>query len=194
MATAKHQRIIIWVIAVVMVVGTFGAYFVMILANENGQVPSSQDAALQKQLEEYQKQQAVCPSGPVEDQKVDPAPTAPDAPVIEDITELSSKDLTVGDGQEVKAGDCVVIFFHGTFAKDGKAFEGGDNYAGGVPYRSLQGGFVPGFSEGLIGMKVGGERQIYIPSDKGYGEQANGGIPANSDLIFSVKLVSIYKQ
>lgn len=194
MATAKHQRIFIWIIAIVMAVGTIGAYVVIILANENGEVPSAQELAQQKQLEEYNKQQATCPTGEVVEQKVDPAPTAPEAPIIADITELSSKDLTVGTGEEVKAGDCVVLFYHGTLASDGKAFQGGDNYAGGVPYRSSQNGFVNGFSTSLLGMKVGGERQIYIPSALGYGEQANGEIPANADLIFSVKLVSIFKQ
>lgn len=193
MATPKHQRIIIWVITIVMAVGSLGAYFAIILGNNNGTVTQT-DPDLQKQIEEYQKQQAACPTGEVADQKIEPAPVPPEAPVIADITELSTKDVTVGTGAEVKEGDCVVILFHGTLAKDGKAFTGGDNYTEGVPYRSLQSAFVPGFSQGLIGMKVGGERQVFIPSDQGYGSTAQGEIPADSDLIFSIKLVSIYTQ
>jgi peptidylprolyl isomerase len=172
-----------------MFVGTLGAFFLPILINDND---SREAAELQKLQEEYQKQLANCPSGEVTEKKISPAPSTPTPPVLEDIPELKTVDLTVGDGAEVKAGDCVEILFHGTLAKDGKAFSGGSNYSEGVPYRSMTTGFVPGFAQGLVGMKVGGERQIQIPSDQAYGEQANGDIPANSDLIFTVKLVGIY--
>lgn len=191
MATKKSQRIGIWIIAVVMTVGTLGAYFVIILANNNQADQAAEQQKLQQQLQE---QMAKCPTGPVSDKKVDPAPTPPEAPVIEQVTELKTVDLTTGTGATVKDGDCVDLFFHGTLASTGKAFQGGDNYAEGIPYRSLTTGFVPGFAKGLIGMKVGGERQIIIPSDMAYGPQGQGEIPANANLVFTVKLVDIYKQ
>lgn len=190
MATRTSQRIGIWIIAIVMSVGTLGAFFAPILTNNNA---AKEAAEQQKLIEEYQKQMAVCPN--VEEAptaKVSPSPTPPQAPVLEDVPELKTVDITTGDGATVKPGDCVELFFHGTLAKDGKAFAGGDNYTSGVPYRSATTGFVTGFGEGLVGMKVGGERQIFIPSDKAYGAQANGEIPANSDLVFAVKLVGIY--
>lgn len=194
MATAKSQRIFIWIIAIVMAVGTLGAYFVAILANQNGEVVSNEEAALQKQYEEYLKQQEACPGGEVADKKVDPAPTPPAIAAVESIPELKTEDVIVGEGEEVKAGDCVELFFHGVLAKSAKAFQGGDNYAAGVPYRSQTTGFVPGFATGLVGMKVGGERIIYIPSAQAYGSQANGEIPADSDLIFVVKVVGKYQK
>lgn len=195
MATAKSQRIFIWVIAIVMSVGTLGAYFVTILANQNGAVPSTQDAALQKQYEEYLKQQAACPSDSTQPvQAVSPPPVPPAIKPVESVPVLKTEDVTVGSGDEIKTGDCVELFFHGVLAKDGKAFQGGDNYASGKPYRSLTTGFVPGFSKGLIGMKVGGERKIYIPSAEAYGAQAQGEIPANSDLIFAVRITAKYKK
>lgn len=193
MATPKHQRVIIWVIAAVMAVGTLGAYFIVILANNNGAVPSAAQEAYQKQLEEYQKQQAACPTGQVTDMK-QPPQTLGDGPIITDVKELKTEDITVGTGQTVKAGDCVVLLFHGTLAATGKAFQGGDNYADGTPYRSLTSGFVPGFSQGLVGMNVGGERRIIIPSALGYGDQAQGEIPANSNLVFQIKLLAIQSQ
>lgn len=189
MATRTSQRVGIWIIAIVLSVGTLGAFFLPILVNNN---QSKEAAEQQKLLDEYQKQMAQCPSGPVTEKKITPAPTPPEAPVLEDISELKTNDVTVGDGTEVKAGDCVEILYHGTLAKTGKAFSGGDNYAEGVPYRALTTGFVPGFAEGLVGMKVGGERQVLIPSDKAYGDQAQGDIPANSDLVFTIRLVGIY--
>lgn len=190
MATRTSQRIGIWIIAIVMSVGTLGAFFAPILTNANA---SKEAAEQQKLMEDYQKQMGACPStDTVPTSKISPAPTPPEAPKLEDVSELKTIDVTVGEGAEVKAGDCVELLFHGTLAKDGKAFAGGDNYAGGTPYRSATTGFVPGFAEGLVGMKVGGERQILIPSDKAYGDQANGEIPANSDLVFAVRLVGIY--
>jgi peptidylprolyl isomerase len=50
---------------------------------------------------------------------------------------------------------------------------------------------VPGFSEGIVGMKVGGRREIVIPPALGYGDQSQPGLPANSTLVFVVDLVGI---
>ena len=97
--------------------------------------------------------------------------------------------MSVGDGAEVKSRRLRGAIFHGVLAKDAKAFPGGDNYATGEAYRSLTTQFVPGFSEGLVGMKVGGA-VVFIPAAKGCnGSQAQGEIPANSDLIFAIKIV-----
>lgn len=174
-----------------MLFGTLGAFFLPILINDTASKEALQQ---QKILEEYKKQMAGCPTAEeVPVGKVTPAPTPPAAPTFEDIPKLKTIDLTVGKGAAVKAGDCVEIFFHGTLAADGKAFAGGSNYADGLPYRSTTTSFVPGFATGLVGMKVGGERQVLIPSAEGYGEQASGEIPANADLVFTIKLVNIYK-
>ena len=51
--------------------------------------------------------------------------------------------------------------------------------------------FVPGFADGVLGMKVGEVRKIVVPSSLGYGEQKYGLIPPNSVLIFEVTLISI---
>lgn len=178
-------------IVVIMAVGTIGAYFALALGNNND---AKQQEEYQQQLAEYQKQQEGCASGDVDELRVDPAPVPPSSPTYEDIPELKTEDITVGEGEEVKSGDCVVIFYHGTLATNGTAFQGGDNYAGGVPYRAKTTGFVPGFATGLVGMKAGGERRILIPSDQAYGDQEQGDIPANSDLVFVVKLVEIQTQ
>ncbi len=190
-STTRSQRIIIWVIALVMAVGTIGSFFIFMLPSANTPVKTDTEKEYEKQLAEMQKEQEACPSGPVSDKKVDPAPTLPEIAAVESVPELKTEDVTVGDGDEVKAGDCVELFYHGVLAKDAKAFQGGDNYAEAVPYRSRTTGFVPGFAEGLVGMKVGGERKIYIPAAKAYGENppAGGDIPANADLVFAVRVV-----
>lgn len=174
--------------------GTLGAFFLPILMNDNA---SKEAAEQQRMVEEYQKQLADSPCPPstaVPTEKVSPVPTPPSAPTTDEVSELKTDDLSVGDGKEVQKGDCVEILFHGTLASNGKAFQGGSNYADGEPYRATTDSFVPGFSQGLVGMKVGGERQVLIPSELGYGGQASGEIPANADLVFTIKLVNIYES
>ncbi len=193
-STTKFQRMAIWAIAIVMAVGTLGSFFIFLLPSSNEPVKTDQQKEYERQLAEYQKEMARCPAGPVNDKKLDPALAPPTVTATDDIKELKTEDVTVGEGQTVKAGDCVEVLFHGVLAKDAKAFQGGDNYATGIPYRSSTLGFVPGFAEGLVGMKVGGERKLYIPADKAYGANPpqGGDIPANADLIFVVRVIDTF--
>lgn len=193
MAKVKEgaKRLSLIIAALAFVASSVGVTVLYVIQNNNQNKEQQEQLDLIKQMQE---QQAACPVGPQEAKKVSPAPTAPKNPIIESITELKTEDLTVGEGEEVAEGDCVLLFFHGTLAKNGTAFAGGDNYAEGIPYQSSSTSFVPGFSNGLIGMKPGGERRILIPSAEGYGAQDNGEIPANSDLIFVVKLLEVSKN
>ena len=50
---------------------------------------------------------------------------------------------------------------------------------------------IPGFEQGVVGMKVGGKRRLTIPPSLAYGSRAHGQIPANSTLMFEVDLLSI---
>lgn len=195
-STSKAQRIGIWVIAIVMAIGTLVSFFIFLLPTSNIPPKTDQQKDYERQLAEFQKQQELCPSGPVEDKKLDPAPTVPELTAAGDIAELRTEDITVGDGDTVASGDCVELFYHGVLASDAKAFAGGDNYAEGVPYRSATTGFVPGFAEGVVGMKVGGERKIYIPSDLAYGANPpeGGDIPQNADLVFVVRIIGKYEK
>jgi peptidylprolyl isomerase len=108
-----------------------------------------------------------------------------------DVTALETTDITPGDGAAVVAGDCIVAKYYGTLASDGTMFDENFTQATGLQFQVGIGQVIPGWDEGLIGMKVGGTRRLVIPSDKAYGDQGSGSIPANSDLVFVVKLESI---
>lgn len=172
MATKKSQRIAIWVIAVVMAVGTFGAYFLVILENNNSK--REQEEMTQATQQEQANQE--------------PDPTA--YKVDGDVTELKTEDLKVGEGAEVKSTDAVQVHYKGTLAQSGVKFD--SSYDSGEPAKFKLDAVIDGFSEGLVGMKEGSKRRIIIPSDKAYGEQGYPpSIPANADLVFEVELLKV---
>lgn len=110
------------------------------------------------------------------------------------ITELKMEDSVVGTGAEAKAGDNVTVHYVGTLL-DGTVFDAskprGDQ---GFTFTLGAGQVIKGWDVGVAGMKVGGKRKLSIPSAMAYGNQAVGGvIPANSDLIFEVELLSTGK-
>src|SRR5437667_154904 len=100
------------------------------------------------------------------------------------------RDLTVGTGAEVGAGTQVAIHYVGTLP-DGKQFDANGSTDQPFVFRINAGEVVPGFDEGVLGMKVGGRRQVIIPPALGYGAQGNGPIPGNSILVFTIELVRV---
>lgn len=169
MAKNTVQRAVIWIIAIVMTVGTLGAYFIVIL--ESGNANKKQEASI-KAL----KSAAFDPTA----YKVDG-----------DVTELKIEDLAVGTGVEVKDTDTVKVHYKGTTAQTQIKFD--SSYDKGEPATlELGNGIIVGFKEGVVGMKVGGKRRIIIPSDKAYGAAGDGYlIGANEDLVFEVELIDV---
>ena len=113
---------------------------------------------------------------------------------------LIVKDTVVGTGAEVTAGMQVTVNYVGALA-NGTVFDA--SAAHGQPFVFVVGAgrVIPGWDQGLLGMKVGGKRLLAIPPDLAYGSQpiqgadANGNtvdiIPANSTLVFEVELVKV---
>ena len=99
-------------------------------------------------------------------------------------------DLVVGTGATAAVGDAVTVNYVGTLT-NGTKFD--SSYDRGQPYafRIGAGQVIAGWDQGVSGMKVGGKRRLTIPPSLGYGNRANGAIPANSTLIFDVELLSI---
>ena len=103
---------------------------------------------------------------------------------------LALEDLTVGTGAEAKAGDMVTVNYIGRLT-NGQEFD--NSYTRGNPIQfSLGAGqLIPGFEQGVLGMKVGGKRKLTIPPALGYGDQGAGGIPGKSTLVFEVELMGV---
>lgn len=100
-----------------------------------------------------------------------------------------TEDRKVGSGAGAKSGNKVGIRYIGKL-KNGKVF---DKNTSGKPFvfNLGKGECIKGFDLGVAGMAVGGERRVVIPAKMGYGSQALPGIPANSELTFDIKLVSL---
>ncbi len=105
---------------------------------------------------------------------------------------LYYRDITVGSGDEAKAGELVAVEYVG-WLTNGKQFDA--TQAGGAPYTFQLGAgrVIKGWDEGVAGMKVGGRRQLIIPAELGYGATGTGGglIPPNATLVFVVDLVGV---
>lgn len=105
--------------------------------------------------------------------------------------ELQTEILTEGTGdQTVATGDSITVDYTGTL-EDGTKFDSSLDRGEPFTFTIGQGDVIPGWDQGLIGMKIGEERKLTIPSDLAYGPYGAGSIPANATLIFTVKLVSI---
>lgn len=105
---------------------------------------------------------------------------------------LIVKDVKVGDGEEIAAGDTAIVDYYGTIYQTGRRFDSSwDRGREPLEIRIDNGGVIAGWWQGIPGMRIGGRRTLVIPPALGYGEQANGGIPANSTLFFTVDLLGI---
>jgi peptidylprolyl isomerase len=120
-------------------------------------------------------------------------PKTPLPAVITSVTpvaELKIEDLVVGDGQEVKPGEYVTAFYHGTLLKDGKVFD--SSYERGVPTPFPLTGVIQGWQKGVPGMKIGGQRRLTIPAALAYGANPpSASIPANADMVFVIEITKI---
>ena len=102
-------------------------------------------------------------------------------------------DIKVGTGATVQKTSTVTVEYTGWITKTGKKFDSSYDHSG-VPFSVQlgQGKIIPGWDQGLVGMKAGGTRRLLIPSAMGYGTQGSPPvIPANADLTFDVTLLSV---
>lgn len=106
--------------------------------------------------------------------------------------ELEVKDLEEGTGAAAKTGDVVSVNYVGVNYKSGKEFDA--SWSRGEPFTFTLGAgeVIPGWDQGIEGMKVGGRRELIIPPELGYGSTGSPPvIPPNETLVFVVDLESV---
>jgi len=105
---------------------------------------------------------------------------------------LYTHDVQPGTGETAGSGDLVSVHYTG-WLPDGTEF---DSSRGGTPFQFAlgQGMVIPGWDEGVAGMREGGQRRLVIPSQMAYGERGAGGvIPPNATLVFDVELLEVHR-
>jgi peptidylprolyl isomerase len=102
---------------------------------------------------------------------------------------LTVVDVVDGKGAAAKEGDTLTVDYAGNSWSTGKEFDASWNSGQPFPVTLGQGQVIPGWEQGLQGMKQGGRRLLVIPPDLGYGAQGSGDkIKPNETLIFVVDL------
>lgn len=101
-------------------------------------------------------------------------------------------DLIPGTGPATKAGDPITVNYIGVDFSGGKMFDNSYDHGQAFPFQLGGGQVIPGWDQGLVGMKVGGRRELIIPSNLAYGAQGQPPtIKPNETLVFVVDLLSI---
>lgn len=176
----KQQRVFALVLALLFFVTTIGFTAIVIW-----QVVSSDDSSTPTQEEKTLSELSEGNSSAGK-----PLPNyTPQA----DVTQLQIIDLKEGTGEPVKAGDTVTVHYTGALASDGTIFESSLDIGQPITFGLDQ--VIPGWSQGLVGMKAGGERRLIIPANLAYGDQSpDSSIPPNSALVFDIQLLGINQQ
>lgn len=199
MATRKSQRIAIWVIALVMLAGTVGGFVAMMVQPGND---ARDQAALKKAQEEYTKAQQE------HQKKVEAQANELSAKYFgtfkeysarvgefnkDEVKELATEDLVVGEGTEIKDDTKFAAYYIG-WNPSGKVFDQSINGEKLKAPFAIDGpknaSVIEGWKKGLVGMKIGGIRELTIPSAQAYGESGQGeDIPANTPLKFVIMAI-----
>lgn len=120
-----------------------------------------------------------------------PATTTPGGKVHKLASGLVYEDLVVGNGKMADPGLTVNVHYTG-WLTDGTKFDSSLDRNQPFSFTLGQGQVIPGWDQGVKGMRVGGKRKLTIPPDLGYGAQGAGGvIPPNATLVFEVELLGL---
>lgn len=200
MATKKSQRIGIWIIAAVMLVGTVGGFIAMMFAPANEAKDQAAFEAAQKEYNE--KVQEVTAKRDAQATEMGEKYFAEFSSYASrvggfeaaGIDELKTEDLKVGDGDEVKDDTKLVAYYIG-WNPSGEIFDQSiDGEKLKVPFAidgPANATVIEGWKKGLIGMKIGGVRELTIPAAQAYGEAGSGEkIPTNTPLKFVIMAVA----
>lgn len=187
MATAKSQRVGIWIIVIALTIGTLGSFVAIVLGMSNDK---ADQAALNQAVEKYQDEVEVQKNKDYEVfNKYTSRVSAFDAASV---TELKTQDLETGEGEAITKESPFQAYYLG-WNVDGKIFDGsieGDGFKDdAAPYTVYPGAVIEGWTEGTVGMKPGGVRELTIPAEKAYGETGSGNLIApNAPIKFIIMI------
>jgi peptidylprolyl isomerase len=105
-------------------------------------------------------------------------------------SKLVTKDLIAGTGPEAKTGATVTVNYVGVLFQGGKEFDASWKRSEPLTFPLGKGQVIPGWDQGVVGMKVGGRRELIIPAALAYGAKGSPPtIPANAPLVFVIDLL-----
>lgn len=176
--TKRMQRIAIWIIAIILGLGTIGSLLIVALQYKNY---NDEVAEYQKIMTEQKKE-----AQKTADNSDALAGYSADVFSASDVKKLNVEVLTPGSGKTIKKTDKLKISYFG-WMPDGTIFDsttkkGKTDSSSEMSLNSV----ITGWQEGLTGQKVGSVVRLTIPSDKAYGENGSGIIPANTPLKFII--------
>jgi peptidylprolyl isomerase len=105
--------------------------------------------------------------------------------------QLVKRDIVKGKGPKAKPGDTLVMQYVGVSWSTGAEFDASWDRGQPFPFKLGAQMVIPGWDQGMVGMRKGGRRLLIIPPDLAYGPQGSGPIAPNETLIFAVDLVRI---
>ena len=104
---------------------------------------------------------------------------------------LKYVDVAEGAGSAAVSGKMVTVHYTGMFP-NGKKFDSSVDRGQPFTFKLGVGQVIKGWDEGVSGMRIGGKRTLFIPSELGYGKKGAGSvIPPNSELKFEVELLEV---
>lgn len=108
----------------------------------------------------------------------------------EKVDSLEIIDIVEGTGAEVQPNDTITAHYTGALVADGTIFQSSLDIGQPATFGLNQ--VIKGWTYGVPGMKIGGKRRLVIPAEQAYGASSPApNIPANSDLVFDIELVTI---
>ncbi|MCL2444728.1 FKBP-type peptidyl-prolyl cis-trans isomerase [Candidatus Saccharibacteria bacterium] len=196
--TPMGQRIAIGGIAALMVISTIALYLMIIISDGNDRSELARQEEAMARFVEMESVWSAEASALMEEQRVELSER-----YFEEfsrfrgevrgfnaaaVTELSTRDLVIGGGREIGENDFDYAAFYIGFLADETIFDSSLNEAS-LANPLMGGSMIDGWNEGIVGMRIGGVREITIPAHMGYGPQEMGEIPPNSPLRFIVMMI-----
>lgn len=152
-----------------------------------GQVGSKQNTAIAAELTQMPPALTTL----TENNTLIASNTMSDANAVTTPSGLKYVELKEGTGATPQSGQTVEVHYVGTL-EDGTKFDSSRDRGQPFSFKIGVGQVIKGWDEGLSTMKVGGRRQLIIPSELGYGSRGAGGvIPPNATLLFDVELLGV---